>query len=187
MIKLVIDTKNYSGNFEREMFKYCTGLEPSEYNREQNFSPKLTQEVINNIEKYVEGIYEEYGYTYVTIYETPNRFNNGMGESFDDLEENLIPAKIARNLTLQNEFNTKHKVENTNFDYFKNILENHLKTSLVKYPSYESVAFYFRDNTPREIFKLISELAQDFCKEKNLTYISTRLILEKIITTEESL
>lgn len=179
MYILVIDTRNYSGNFIKQMSKYCIGFDFLDCSIKRDSNPKITEEILENIQKHISGYVDESEHTSVEMYPTPNRFNHGLGECFDDTEENLILAKASRNKILEKIFNIKYKTLEQ--------LKEDLESPVYKYEAYESVAFYFKDNTPREIFRFISELAQDFCKENNLTYVSTRLLHEKTTIIEEYL
>lgn len=96
---LVVDTEQYSGNFEREMCAYLTG-QVGECGVGQGFVAKYSQD-IQNLEWWKENIYQkadEYGcYRPVEIYPTEGWLNNGMGRCFKQTEqdEKGYPAYLS--------------------------------------------------------------------------------------------
>lgn len=78
--KVIIDTEQYSGNFEREMFSFITGLQ----NPRQDGIEEYCAKNIVNLEWWedhsIEEDDDEYGPQQMGIQVTPNWFNNGMGK-----------------------------------------------------------------------------------------------------------
>lgn len=77
--KIIIDTEQYSGNFEREMFSFITGLQNP---RQDGIEEYCAKSIINLDwweEHSTEEEHEEYGPQQMGIEITPNWFNNGMG------------------------------------------------------------------------------------------------------------
>ena len=89
---VVIDTNQYSGNFEREIAAFCLGAlsehqfhglsELDEFEEAMEREPLL--ESIKG--KLTTQKHEEYGDSAATIWPTPNRLNNGYGVHFDAKE-----------------------------------------------------------------------------------------------------
>lgn len=84
---LVIDTDSYSGNFEREICGYATGI----VDEERGHGIEQANEAIRDHPEIVKGIvakqswrtHAEYGQVSNTIRATPGRLNNGYGGHFD--------------------------------------------------------------------------------------------------------
>lgn len=96
---LVVDTEQYSGNFERQMCAYLTG-QVGECGVGQGFVEKYSQD-IKNLEWWEKNIYQkadEYGcYRPVELYPTEGWLNNGMGKCFKQTEqdEKGYPAYLS--------------------------------------------------------------------------------------------
>lgn len=96
---VIIDTNEYSGNFERELTAYTTGHH-TEYAGEeeakdyQNFvdaNPEFSELFQSNIRFE----YDEGGGNYCCIYPTPGRVNDGKGNHYDEIDytgEHKYPA-----------------------------------------------------------------------------------------------
>jgi len=87
--EFIIDTKNYAGNFEREMTAYCTGVvgdcEIGIDEAQQFYLDRgIVNESANPFEQIVQQKVDEHGcYRPCTISSTPGRSNNGMGVTAD--------------------------------------------------------------------------------------------------------
>lgn len=84
---LVIDTDSYSGNFEREICGYATGI----VDEERYHGTDQANAAMRDHPEMVKGIvakqswrtHAEYGQVSNTIRATPGRLNDGMGNHFD--------------------------------------------------------------------------------------------------------
>lgn len=93
----VIDTDQYSGNFEREMCAYITGIvgDCGVGNHMANIAQQeLTDSQLNKFEETVAQVSDDHGcYRPVTIVTNPNWFNDGMGNYWknddSDIEKQL--------------------------------------------------------------------------------------------------
>lgn len=85
----IIDTDSYSGNFERPMCAYLTGV-TSECDRHEEYVELYKQEMgIEEVYEHNEHILfipGEFGETPVSIYPTPGWFNDGHGNHYKDDE-----------------------------------------------------------------------------------------------------
>lgn len=96
---LVVDTEQYSGNFEREIGAYLTG-QVGECGVGQEFVSKYSQE-IKNLKWWEKNIYqkadEDGCYRPVEIYPTEGWLNNGMGTCFKktDQDDKGYPAYLS--------------------------------------------------------------------------------------------
>jgi len=92
----VIDTRNYSGNFERAMTAYCTGRY-GECGVDDDQSLIFTKEV-GSPDEYFSEVYDtpdEHGcYRPTVIYSTPGWYNDGHGGMFKDNQQEV--DNIAR-------------------------------------------------------------------------------------------
>ena len=89
-IFIIIDTDSYSGNFEREMVSYVTGLYSEEqYHGKEEAESFREWAEDNGMDGYMfeaiveETQHEEYGWRYSVMFATPGRLNNGTGQNFD--------------------------------------------------------------------------------------------------------
>lgn len=96
---LVVDTEQYSGNFEREMCAYLTG-QVGECGVGQEFVEKYSND-IENLDWWNKNIHQEpdeHGcYRPVEIYQTEGWLNNGMGQFFKITDTNTkgYPAYLS--------------------------------------------------------------------------------------------
>lgn len=144
----VIDTKQYSGNFERELCAHITNqigdcevgdnrIEDAECLADEH--PEYT---LDKIEEYLmyfkDNIYqkeEEGCYRPCSIYETKGRSNNGKGLHYDVTED-----------------------------------------SPYKWPAYESVAIYFHNKPEQEIIEYMKKRALTFNHRNKIDIIGFRLV-----------
>jgi len=87
----VVDTTEYSGNFEREMTAFCTGaMDEGEYARKD--ANRFCEEAPSAVREYMRrhtimSWVEDHGWmTPATIWATPGYWNNGHGTEFPDSE-----------------------------------------------------------------------------------------------------
>lgn len=86
---LVIDTNAYSGNFERQLCGYATGIfdyERGHGRQEAEAAMADAPETVKGIRKKAVAVQHfEYGMVFNTIRATPGRINNGTGQCRDAL------------------------------------------------------------------------------------------------------
>lgn len=181
---LVIDTDQYSGNFEREMTSYCTNMA---FPRGEEY---ITDEVEHaawwkaNAAEWTEDS-DRYPEA-CSIWPTPGILNNGMGWHYEDTPENRELAAIkSRESQIAYHARQKAEVEERlrtgNFEgsWTQEACERTLKsieTSIanagrfVAWPAYESVAIYCSEIPPAEVIAEVRERAEKFGPVFALTY-----------------
>lgn len=79
---LFIDTNLYSGNFEREITKYCIGTCHSEYS--EDYVEQTDNPIVKSLQNLsTTELHEEYGRVSCAIATTPGRINDGFGNHRD--------------------------------------------------------------------------------------------------------
>ncbi len=182
---LVIDTNSYSGNFERQLAGYCTGVwdrERAHGDAEAADAKKANPSLVAVIEaKSTTVQHNEYGQVSNTIRATPGRLNNGAGYHYDAGDD----PKIAREKSKQfmREYHAgqikmcEDRLTNRDFEtgrpgsWTKEACERTLESArqsiknagnFVGFPAYESVAMFF--HTP------LSDEEMDFVKQRAYEY-----------------
>lgn len=158
---LVVDTDQYSGNFERQMCAHITGqIGECEVGKEcipeiEDLEEDHTQFHVGDMmnwmkwfDEHVLQVADDHGcHRPCEIYPTPGRSNNGVGVHYD-------------------------VTENAPF----------------KWDAYESVAIYLNEQPPKEIFDFMVARANHFhysSRCKNLNIKNVRLISETTTVTSE--
>jgi hypothetical protein len=178
---LIIDTDQYSGNFEREMASYCTGLE----------FPRGEEYIMDDIQH--ADWWEEHVYLYsadsddypegCSIWQTPGFYNNGMGWHYVDTPENRELAKVKcresmveyharRKATVEERLRTGNfEEENGRGAWTKEACERTLKSietsianagGFVMSPAYQSVAIFSDEQPPPEVIEEVKARAHNF-------------------------
>lgn len=156
-IAFVVDTRQYSGNFEREMTAYVTGREGEFDTHISNIVIAIAIEMFNQevfdkeildelLDKKCEGTHVEYQEVGCAICPTPGRTNNGAGVQTDITPEN---PKI--------------------------------------YDAYESVAMFFSEVPSDKLIAFMKDRAIKYGKINDLTIIGFRLLTQKTVITETEL
>lgn len=189
MYKFIIDTDQYSGNFEREMCAYLTG-QIGECGVGSEYAELFEKEVSGKISfENVVSIPDDEGYCHrPCIIETnPNWFNTGMGMFYrnDDIDEEKILKEYADQVSgYENSLINKKKAikerllkgekcSNWTIEALDKEIANHEERILKarnaktcnKYPAYLSVAIFFEDKPTEEQISLMKERALNFDKK----------------------
>lgn len=193
---LIIDTDNYSGNFERELCLFLTGqvgdadvgqgflTQPSPITYKNWWDENIVQ--VNDDDDNI--------LTPVKMWETPGWFNNGMGKNYKDIPENeaIAVEESVKSMTSYVEarmLEAQRRLREKDFDdspigYTKENCEvviqsclNDIKrvSVLTKFPAYQSVAIFVKDEPPEEVWKEFQERSTYFANhlDKILPYATT--------------
>ena len=155
----VIDTEEYSGNFEREMTAYITGV-TGECGVGEGAAELYREETGDNSENYA-GLLEQRAdergcHRPCAIYPTPGWFNNGLGGHFHEGQE-IEAAK-------------HYKKEATKLK-LKNKKPGH-------YPAYMSVAIYLLRRPNQIMIDNMRERARKYAEQHKINITAFRLIKE---------
>ena len=199
MFTVIIDTDKYSGNFEREMCAYITGVlgicEIGE--KESDIAlEELDQETIywfnnNTIQMSDDGS----NLRPCAIRPTPGWFNDGMGNNWkigannEEVRQKKIKTvqkyyesriKSTEDLIANGELHLENDLQN-----YKNNIENAKNKPIPKYDAYQSVAIFFADLPPNVIINIIKERALKFTDSRDINISGFRLIHTQTIEHEE--
>lgn len=199
---LVIDTEQYSGNFEREMCAYITG-QFGDCGVGREFAEQYSSE-IKHLSWWEDHICAEeddegYGcYRPAAIWATPGWFNNGMGGHFKDTLRNEAKAAKAAisSMISYNKSQLKTVQDRLNrgdfeaypgwtqkaCEAFVRKCEEDVKrvATPAKYPAYLSVAVFVDEFPPEEVWLEFQQRARDFAE--NYDTISKRLYSQEKLT-----
>lgn len=206
---LIIDTDQYSGNFEREMTSYCTNMA---FPRGEEY---ITDEVehaawwASNAAEWTED--SDRSPEACSIWETPGILNNGMGWHYEDTPENreLAKAKAIEDTTAyyaKNRAFVEERLRTENFEgsWTREDCERTLKSietsianagKFVAFPAYQSVAIFSDEMPPPEVIEEVKARAHDFnavwqqkyapwAKSTPVTVTGFRMISVETATTE---
>lgn len=188
----IIDTDSYSGNFEREMCAYITGqigdcCVGDEYVEE--FMEQFPDEyaLFKNIIDF------EAGSRPCEISPTPGRFNDGMGENFDDdADMDIVKASYIKKID-EHYLPLLERAEKAIADgmtewendaqRYKDRMSEARENEIHKYPAYESVKIHFNEKPSTELIEFMKKRAQEY-SETQPTYVGKILgfRLEESIT-----
>lgn len=169
---LIVDTDSYSGNFEREMIAYATGLYCIRGEREtQDFHDTFGEEKSWEIAEYAMEVRDENDDDrrpeYAHIWPTPGVYNNGLGFHFYDGEEEEAVEEYKKSCLVDAE--KMKKVYAHMPDYIEEAAKTYLDRAaamnldtLRKFPAYQSVALTFRKLPPKELLNLIMNRVMDY-------------------------
>jgi hypothetical protein len=189
MYKFIIDTDQYSGNFEREMCAYLTGQIGEcgvgcEYAElfEKEVSDKIS---FNNVISILDD--EDSCRRPCKIEINPNWFNTGMGAFYKnkDFDEEKIRKEYADQVfnyedilinqkkIIKEKLLKGEKYSNWTIEACDKEIANHEEIILKarnaktcnKYPAYLSVAIFFKDKPTEEQISLMKERALNFDKK----------------------
>ena len=199
-IGFVIDTNEYSGNFERELCAYITG-----HVGECEVGEEYADMYLSEFGTALVGVQyksDEYNCLRpVEIYPTPNKWNNGVGEHFENGQEGealkhykkyykrdklnsiLHYEKIKDKASI---FMTIEEIDKEINKLKESIrkLENLTTTDVKKYPAYESVVIYFDEPLEEFTINQLKERTKDFFNiynkqwEKDVRVLGFRIIEE---------
>lgn len=197
MIKFIIDTDSYSGNFEREMCAFSTG-----HSGEYGMGRQNTEETIKQqFAPYIASVKDDRDcMTPVNIAITPGFGNNGYGFLGDGSADSYKRAKEAYiNYKKENELDRAIKrvefYKNTKADNSSNILElKRIETEIadlekrpedtfLPYPAYQSVCIYFK-TLPENLEDILKKRCQEYADKSKIKILNFRIIDE---TTEQAI
>ena len=170
----VVDTDQYSGNFERQMTAYVTGCFGDCGVGDEHakmFKNEVDAELAKRLKEIVVSISDEKGcWRPASIYSTPEFFNDGFGNAWPD--EKWGSQEVI--------------------DAFKSACKeyDHDEEELKRHPSYQSVAIFLRKIPDDDLLELMVERAKSFCKDPQMKYepkklkvLGIRLVQEQVVTT----
>jgi len=158
----IVDTEQYSGNFEREMCAYMTGCighcgaggeEQQIFNEEMGIDTE--QGELDHPFHFVTGRSDDHGcFRPCTIWPTPGYFNHGMGGHFKEGQEE--EAKKHYENECDKEIAKPHSD--------KNMWEERKQGELRRYPAYQSVAIFMNRPPTAEEIGILMERAKKFAE-----------------------
>lgn len=185
----VVDTEQYSGNFERWLCGYMTGRtdEPETHGGEEAEIAKkeITPEAWDYFQEHVINCAEQPDDcpidTPVIIYPTPGWFNTGMGGHFKEGQEEEAYKHY------------KKTTEKYIADH-KGMTTLQVSPKLNKFPAYQSVGIFFDEAPSHDIIALLKARAHKFAEQywpahrifgQKITITGFRLLEEKKVVTEK--
>lgn len=205
----IVDTDAYSGNFERQMCAYITGL-CGECGQGREIAEKAYKALGKTAEWFEANVIsktDDHGcFRPVAMHPTPNFYNDGMGGAYDDsMDKDFVYKRYVKavedyRLPLIAEAEKKiaagEKGWKPTLLAEKEIIEASKKNGPGKCPSYQSIIVYLTKPPPQNIRKIIIKRANEFandpgkCGEKwagKFKILDIRFIKEKTVVTEESI
>jgi len=190
----VIDTNMYSGNFERELCAYITGVVG-------DCEVGTNKIEFNEIDGVMQ-VADDHGCERpVAAYETPNCFNNGMGFNYTAGQEDIALEKWKESWIKNEEQSiataeghrgkdidgwTDEVIDNAVDRHELKIKEVKATTKVSAYPAYQSVIIYFEDEyLTKEIIELMKARAYEYDGE--FTIDGFRIVTTTIMTETEEI
>jgi len=194
----VIDTEEYAGNFEREMYAYVTGqVGECEVGEEvARMARKKDASFFTRLEDLVKSIPDELGdYSPVSIFPTPGWFNNGvdghyrLGQEVEALAHYKQQVeKRAREAPLAYAERHRDKVRT---EEQKKVDEANALTEVPKHHAYQSVAIYLHKIPGKDLIETMKKRALEianegmgFQKSSKPTITGFRLLEQRTAFTE---
>jgi len=190
-----IDTDSYTGNFERALCAYITGLtgDCGVGDEEANEFIKLFPTEAAEFIEIKEVIADEYGcFRPCEIDTTPGWYGfQSLKRTFRESDKvNLEDVKKEISETLINYWQPHHdhaKAQlNTgksewihSFNSTKKSLEDAQNPVIIKVPVYQSVAIFFTQRPNSNLVKLMKTRAEEYCKNNSINVEGFRLIQTK--------
>lgn len=186
---LIVDTDIYSGNFERQMTGFCTGvddgthghLEGDDFRRwcaERGISTSWSRISMTNPD---DSDYDRVA----TIWPTPGRANNGMGYHYDVGSDPAVP--LRKRIESEERYYAPHikemerrlreedwderlgwnreSVQRTLDGYHEKIAASKAQTTVSAWPAYESVAIFLTEEPPASDMDAFMERVKDFAQD----------------------
>ncbi|HWY34086.1 MAG TPA: hypothetical protein VNX68_05525, partial [Nitrosopumilaceae archaeon] len=189
MIKFIIDTDSYSGNFERQMCAYSTGQLGDCEVGEELVEKEIKQKFSSSIGR----IRNDRGsMTSVEIATTPGYGNNGLGFMGDGSPESFKKAKEAyieyvkeddlKKAMYRVEFYKNTKADNSrNLSELKRIqdeiseLEKRPENEFLPYPAYQSVCIYF-ETLSEELIEILKKRSTEYAGKNKIKILNFRIV-----------
>lgn len=186
---LVVDTNQYSGNFERQLCAYVTGqIGECGVGEEiaNHYSNEITQ--LSWWNKHIVLEKDDSGCARpVSIWTTPGWLNNGMGFHYRDEPQYIQEAKEKAIESMKKHYageitRLEEKIKSKNFDTsshgwtekacrdtLKNMhdtIEKMVKAPLPRYSAYQSVAIFVDCPPPQKVWEEFQQRCHDFAKNR---------------------
>jgi len=183
---LVIDTEQYSGNFERELCAFITGqigdcgVGSDEGEKAELKVPELVKWFDNHIELKP----DEHGcYRPVSIRATPGWFCDGLGGEWrhgHDKQEikDRYTERCKKDLKIYLDKGYTHEIQ---------FWQDLIKRGPGNYPASLSVEIYLDSTIPNKLWDQVKDRATEFCKSNKITLTDIYLIEKTVIQTEKRL
>jgi hypothetical protein len=182
MYLIIIDTNKYSGNFERAMCAYITGVvgECGTCEKCKDIALKeLNQETIDWFEDNVVQVPDEHGVLRpCAIRPTPGWFNDGVGNNWrDGADPQEVKWKKIESVT---KYYTplveraKANIAKGNTQWERDLkgyvarMKEAVNNDVVKYDAYQSVAIFFKTLPTEDLVKHMVYRAKKFCTKENI-------------------
>lgn len=198
---VIIDTDSYSGNFEREMSAYCTGLY-GEYVDDYYANQFRIERAISgdddapfdNIIAYI--INDHEASESCAICPTPGWFNNGVGGHFKDGDDEEAREHYIQNCMKESNNNSGVHPDNqsSHKKYYLNRAEEAKTRPVSRCPAFQSVAIFFDEKPTKDQidiiigqalkFKEVFEKYRDYNKDQGPNITGVRLIHVELIQKE---
>lgn len=193
-VSVIIHTDKYSGNFERELCAYVTGL-----TNESRVGDEIACETQNNLQHFDWWDENADFENLVEIWPTPGYINNGMGKHYLDTPENRILAAAEKIVSLEKYHSGKismlqQKINEKDFDlrYTEETCSREIQTILGNiesekinpsfYEAYQSVIIRLINVPPTDVSDEMIKRVKMFCQKNDLTLlgIDIETTIEKI-------
>jgi len=182
VVGFIIDTDSYAGNFEREMCAFMTGM-IGDCEVGYEYAERFLEDYDHELDFITDKADENGCYRPVQIYPTPGLWNNGLGFSFTEGQEELALQKYKESMISYIEQNLKRLPESQKTADAIKEAQNKMKTcqektEVDKWDAYHSLVIHIhREPSPEEI-QLLKERAEIFAKEKAIKITGYRLLFE---------
>lgn len=205
-IVFIIDTDSYSGNFERGMTAFMTGV-IGECGVGEEEADKYKKTNLPDLEDELIQVPDEYGcHRPVAMYPTKGVYNNGMGFHFEDTPKGNKEA-LKRLIKDTIDYHTPHLkqvqkiIKNKDFnksrteanclkmekDCLKQIKDIKATTKVFKCPAYQSVGIFFYKKPSPELIKQLKNRAESYAKREGIKIRGFRIINEKTTISSEEI
>lgn len=164
----IIDTESYTGNFERKITAYMTGVIIDYTEAGASVAIQFRDDYPElDFSKYIAKFNDEHGFLRpCSIWQTPGWFNHGRGGYFRDGDEEEAWKDY------------QEKVRKDSIGY--------ASTKLDKCPAYLSVAIFFSE-FPNEYKQLLIARANEFANSKNIKITGFRLISRDVKVIDKTI
>lgn len=191
----VVDTTEYSGNFERLMCAYVTGevgecLVGEEVagrlEKDGHWSKSPLREYRAWIDSHVEHRPDEHGcHRPCAIGPTPGFFNDGMGNHWPN-DKAGSPEVLLHKIRSVTEYFLKNNPDRLDEEVRRATAEG-----AVRHPAYQSVEMYFAENPPLWVRRILQARAEYFCLNveefdkwlKPITLLGVRVLKREVVET----
>lgn len=157
MFIFVVDTEQYSGNFERDLCGYITGtVGDCEVGDDMAAIFKEETGYVDESPFHVAQVPDEHGCCRpCKIWPTPGWFNNGMGGHYQEGQDQENQALEDRNKRYQEEAEKNPKAG----------WNERCQNPLTKHPAYLSVAIFFMEKPSDDLIEMMIDRAKEFASK----------------------